>query len=196
MLFKYERGRHDTCASNRGAGTVSPRCTSTGCRGASSCSRHSRTGIGGEPNNYLDELGQWNRGTKKDDDLCRWSGTEPDYDYHHDQSVATKHRSMKTELFPLEGGKPWAFRKRVEQMRNLNLLLLAGATCSVFACCELLGICTSALTHISIPSWQQFVEQRILQDALASRFPMLTTATNTRPMPELSETRLLLSGVN
>jgi hypothetical protein len=56
MLFKHEGGRHSTCASNCDAGTAS-RCTSTDCRCASSCPRHSRTGIGGEPNNYLDELG-------------------------------------------------------------------------------------------------------------------------------------------
>jgi hypothetical protein len=81
-------------------------------------------------------------------------------------------------------------------MLKLNLLLLAGATFYLFACFELLGICTSASIQTSIPSQQQFVEQRVLQVALASRSPMLTTATNTMPMPELSETRLLLSGVN
>jgi hypothetical protein len=83
MLFKHEGDRHSTCTSNCDAGTAS-RCTSTGCRCASSCPHHSRAGIGGESNNYLDELGKWGRRTEEDDDLCRWSGTEPDYDYYYD----------------------------------------------------------------------------------------------------------------
>jgi hypothetical protein len=81
-------------------------------------------------------------------------------------------------------------------MLKLNLLLLPRATFSLFACCELLGIRTFASIQSFIPSRQQFVEQRVLQVASASRFPMLRTATNTRPTPELSETRLLLSGAN
>jgi hypothetical protein len=48
-----------------------------------------------------------------------------------------------------------------------KLLLLAVTTLFLAGCCQVLGICTSASIHTSIPSSQQFAEQRSLQDALA-----------------------------
>jgi hypothetical protein len=85
--------------------------------------------------------------------------------------------------------------KKGRQMLKLKLLLLAGGTFSLFGCCQVLGICTSASIHTSIPSQQQFVEQRGLQ-TLSPQFPMVTTPTDSRPMPELSEARLLMSDAN
>ncbi len=76
-------------------------------------------------------------------------------------------------------------------MLKLKLLLLAGGTFSLFGCCQVLGICTSASIHTSIPSQQQFVEQRGLQMP-SPQFPVLTTPTDTGPMPELSEKKASL----
>jgi hypothetical protein len=80
-------------------------------------------------------------------------------------------------------------------MRKLKLLLLAGGTFSLFGCCQVLGICTSASIHTSIPSQHQFVEQRGLLMP-SPQFAVLTNPADTGPTLELSETRLLMSGVN
>lgn len=48
-----------------------------------------------------------------------------------------------------------------------KLLLLAVTTLFLSGCCQYLGICASASVHTSIPSSQEFAEQRSLQDALA-----------------------------
>jgi hypothetical protein len=56
---------------------------------------------------------------------------------------------------------------KVELKQMFKLLLLAITTLFLSGCCQFLGICTSASIHTSIPSSQQFAEQRSLQDTLA-----------------------------
>lgn len=73
MLFEHEGSGDSACARTGGASTTS-------C-GTSSGPRRSRPDFGCESDNYLNELGQWSRGAEEDDEICRRSGTEPDYDY-------------------------------------------------------------------------------------------------------------------
>jgi hypothetical protein len=61
----------------------------------------------------------------------------------------------------------------------LKLLSLAVTTLFLSGCCQYLGICASASVHTSIPSSQEFAEQRSLQDALAvSQVPALPGLTD------------------
>jgi hypothetical protein len=61
----------------------------------------------------------------------------------------------------------------------LKLLSLAVTTLFLSGCCQFLGICASAAVHTSIPSSQEFAEQRSLQDTLAGpQEPALAALTD------------------
>src|SRR5271163_4807860 len=97
MLFQHERSRHRSCAGTCCAGTTS--------YSAGSCPCRSRASNGGEPNDHLNELGQWGCRAEEDDDICGWPSTASDYDYleqrravvcddndYHDQSIVPRNK--------------------------------------------------------------------------------------------------------
>lgn len=47
--------------------------STTPCRGRAKPER--------KPNNYLNQLGQWSRGTEEDHEICQWPGAKSDDDY-------------------------------------------------------------------------------------------------------------------
>jgi hypothetical protein len=71
MLFQHERGANGP--GTRSASTASGGASTTPCRSRAKPER--------KPNNYLNQLGQWSRGTEEDHEICQWPGTKSDDDY-------------------------------------------------------------------------------------------------------------------